>query len=437
MSPVHDITARDLFLAHHWQKYPPFDRQKFEGFKCGRIALKEDEAVVLEARCDVPSDSSVLISKWFQESLRESKAAKMVPPLARDVLSVGDWVGVSEQGEVVLFAPCISDGNAACPATMLHEAQNFCAQAYSWSEFLATVRRFFTDRSFTEMTTPALAPSPGTEPFLDPLAVLVEADGGSVEKYLITSPEFHLKKSLAAGIPRVFEIAKCFRNKESGEHHRVEFYMLEWYRSFSTLVEIADDVEALIETLSASRINLKRITMRDLFREVFRENSDFELRPGTTRSELSGFASSLGVRIVEDDSFDDIFHRIFLEKIEPLLLELNQGGPVLISGYPPSMAALSRIGEDGFADRFEVYWQGLELCNAFHELNDPIENRKRFETDNETKKQSGRPAVPLDHDLLRCFDLGVPPAGGIALGLERLYMALHGISNIAKVRPFA
>ena len=444
MSSAHFITARDLFLAHHWLKYPPFDRQKFEGFVCGRIVSKEGDSVTFETINDVVETKA--ITSWAIASLREPKAAETAQPV-REVLSVGDWVGIGSHGQVALFAPCTPRGSASLPTAVLQEGQTLQDQAEAWSRFVSNVRDFFRSRSFTEMTTPTLASSPGTEPFLDPLSVLVEADGDVVEKYLITSPEFHLKKALAAGVPRVFEIAKCFRNKESGGHHRVEFHMLEWYRSFASLHEIADDVEALIKTLTSALAEnlvsavepprLKRTTMRELFLDLIADATDFELRADTTRTDLMKLAASIDVRTVADDSFDDIFHRIFLEKIELRLTEINDGGPVMISGYPPSMAALSRIGEDGFAERFEVYWQGLELCNAFHELNDPIENRKRFEADNLAKKQSGRQAVPTDQDLLRSFDLGVPPAGGIALGLERLYMAIYGISDIGKVRPFA
>ncbi len=439
MSPSHYITARDLFLAHHWAKYPSFDREIFEGFDCGRVISKEEDVVSLDTR----RSHSVLA--WSKECLREPKAAEVAPPV-REVLTVGDWVGVNGAGDVMLFAPCMSRSLALLPTAILQEGRALVEQAHSWSTFIKTVRDFFTERGFSEMTTPTLAASPGTEPFLDPLSVLVESSGDVVEKYLITSPEFHLKKALAAGLPRVFEIAKCFRNKEGGDHHRVEFHMLEWYRSFASLHEIADDVEALIRTVQTS-VNLefapptsaplRRTTMQELFREMIESKSGFVLRPETSRSELASFAKEIGVRTVEEDSFDDIFHRIFLEKIELHLPQENHGGPVLISGYPPSMAALSRIDSDGFADRFEVYWRGLELCNAFHELNDPVENRRRFEADNRSKEQSGRQPVPIDQDLLRSFDHGVPPAGGIALGLERLYMAVYGVSNIAKVRPFA
>jgi lysyl-tRNA synthetase class 2 len=142
------------------------------------------------------------------------------------------------------------------------------------------------------------------------------------------------------------------------------------------------------------------------------------------------------VRTVADDTFDDVFHRIFIEKIEPRLDEYAEGRPVLVCDYPPSMSALARLNSAGFADRFEVYWRGLELCNAFHELNDPSENRRRFERDNVMKASTGREQVPLDVQLLRSFDNGIPPAGGIALGLERLFMATRSLSSIDQVRPF-
>jgi lysyl-tRNA synthetase class 2 len=241
-----------------------------------------------------------------------------------------------------------------------------------------------------------------------------------------------LKKILGAGQPLVFEIAKCFRNKEGGDHHRIEFFMLEWYRSFASLDEIAADVEALIQRFSPMQ-SLERNTMSELFREYV----EFELKPETSRVDLVRLAERHGVRVLSGDTFDDLFHKIFLEKIELKLRERNSGGPVLITGYPPSQAALSRIGELGFAERFEVYWRGLELCNAFHELNDPAENKKRFDRDNFLKSQSGRPTVPLDEELMRAFDHGVPPAAGIALGLERLFMASFEVESIEFTRPFS
>ncbi len=422
MSSANYITSRDLFMAHHWSRYTAFDSAAFAGFKCGRIVVKDGTALVLNSTDD---DIAVLAKDWCTDLLKEPKAAESAPPV-HEVLWVGDWIGVDENGNTVLFAPCAQRG-----ATAVQAGAEFQARALAWSEFLASIRMFFAERRFTEVTTATLARSPGTEPFLDPLIVTTESDQTRLEQYLITSPEFNLKKALGAGLPRIFEIAKCFRNKEGGPHHRIEFHMLEWYRSFASLKEISDDTEALILQLAPSAA-MKRASMRDLFREF----AGFDLRPTSTRDELAAAATAIEVRTVENDDFNDIFHRIFLEKIEPKIEKYGAGGPVMISGYPPSMAALARIAPDGFADRFEVYWRGLEICNAFHELNDPSENLKRFEKDNLSKVRSGRAPVPVDDELMRAFDLGVPPAGGIALGLERLFMAVHQISDIEMVRPF-
>lgn len=422
MSSANYITARDLFLAHHWNRYIPFDRETFRGFLCGRVRAKEGDIVTIG---DEGSSVTKTVVTWARLSLREPKAAESSPSV-HEVLSVGDWIGVDDRGETVLFAPCSQRG-----ASAIQDADELAARSRKWNEFQASVRRFFVDRDFCEVTTPILATSPGTEPFLDPLSVMTESDQKKTARYLITSPEFHLKKALGAGLPRIFEIARCFRNKEGGSHHRIEFHMLEWYRAFATLEEIAGDVEALIRHF-VPKADLKRIAMRDLFRDLV----DFDLRPETQRDQLAAVASACGVRVIPDDDFADLFHKIFLEKIEPQLEKISGGGPLLISGYPSSMAALARIAQDGFADRFEVYWSGLEICNAFHELNDPSENHRRFESDNAMKLRSGREIVPIDEELLRAFDLGVPPAGGIALGLERLFMAVHGLSDIEMVRPF-
>lgn len=425
--PANYITARDLFLGHHWTRYLAFDRLRFQGFTCGRVVSKDDGTVTLQTASAglLAERSKKPISKWASVSLKEPKAAESAPPV-REVLVTGDWVGVNGDGEVILFAPCSQFG-----ATAVESSEVFVNQAAGWSTFLSVIRDHFTRASFLEMTTPTLAMSPGTEPFLDPLSVSVESDGHLIERFLITSPEFHLKKALAAGLPRIFEIAKCFRDREGGPHHRIEFHMLEWYRAFASLDEIADDVANLILKF-APDTQLQRTTMSELFLKL----TESPLEPTTTREDLARTAARLRIRFTDDDDFNDLFHRIFLDVIEPKLHDFADGQPLLISSYPPSMAALARIGSDGFADRFEVYWKGLEICNAFHELNDPAENRKRFENDRQIKERRGKDPVPMDDELLKCFDLGVPPAGGIAMGLERLFMALRDQSNIASVRPF-
>jgi lysyl-tRNA synthetase class 2 len=210
--------------------------------------------------------------------------------------------------------------------------------------------------------------------------------------------------------------------------------MLEWYRAYSNLDAIADDVDQLLQSIAQQFelqvLPLKRTTIAQLFADAF---PGFTLTPSTTRDELAKLASTHKIAVGPDDSFDDVFFRLFLEKIES---KLGHEGPLLVSHYPPSQAALSRIGAHGFAERFEVYWNGLELANAFHELNDPLENEKRFAQDAAAKASLGKPPVPRDENLVRALKKGMPPSGGIALGVDRLFMALFGISEIAETRAF-
>lgn len=308
------------------------------------------------------------------------------------------------------------------------------ARSKQWADFLRSVREFFTERDFVETATPTLVPSPGTEPFLEPFKTNWNLGSKRTEFYLPTSPEFHLKKMLACDWNRVFEIKSCFRNGELGQHHQPEFWMLEWYRTYANLDAIAIDVEALLAFVgkqSGQELpGLRRTTMSELFAQAF---TGFELTPATSREELWNLAERMGVAGSREETWDEIFHRLFIDRIEP---GLGQAEPLLVRGYPPSQAALSRIGPDGFADRFELYWRGLELANAFHELNDPVENAKRFAQDAKSKRDHGYSSVPVDQDLLRALEFGMPPSGGIALGLDRLFMALYEIENLADTRAF-
>lgn len=307
-----------------------------------------------------------------------------------------------------------------------------------WMMFLDEVRAFFRERGFIEVLTPTLVPSPGTEPFLDPFQTeVVFGEHRRETRYLPTSPEFHLKKMLSAGWTKIFEIKTCFRNAESGAHHQLEFQMLEWYRAYATLDAIASDVEDLAVSLvkrfrpeKPAISKMERITMADLFSQAF---NGFTLKPETSREELLDLAEREGVRASPSDTWDEVFFRLFLERIEP---GLGMKAPVLVRDYPASQAALSRIGKNGFADRFEIYWRGLEIANAFHELNDPKENEARFKEDAMKKKALGKPAVPVDRELVAALRYGMPPSGGIALGLERLFMALFEIESIDETRPF-
>ncbi len=426
---------RKEFLSRNWQRYPqarPQTRDVAMNLKKnspdGWVAGRLENLTGRECRISSGGATSTftLAPEVFILSLDPLLRAKP------NVLTVGDIVGLeinqSRVRSVELLCPCtISVPNSG--GFTVERSQD-------WADFVSSLREFFSGRDFIEANTPTLVVSPGTEPFLEPFSTDWKVGAKSQIFYLPTSPEFHLKKMLAAGWTRIFELKNCFRNGEISGHHQPEFTMLEWYRAYCDLDAIADDCEALFSFLVARHrpewtgMVLKRTTMAELFRSAF---DGFLLTPQSPRDDLLGAARSAGLRVDESDDWDQVFFRLFIEKIEP---HLGKDGPLLVRGYPPSQAALARIGPDGFADRFEIYWRGLELANAFHELNDPEENEKRFAADNEKKKAIGLPTVPIDTDLVRALYAGLPPSGGIALGVDRLFMALFEVKEIESCRAF-
>lgn len=308
-------------------------------------------------------------------------------------------------------------------------------RAWQWNHFLKEVRGFFETQGFVELRTPTLVPSPGLEPFLDPFETTFSQGSQTKSLYLPTSPEFHLKKALCLGVEKCFEMKECFRNGELSSHHQPEFLMLEWYRAYASNKALMADVTAFITHLG-KRLRDQEIPPTRIIpmEDLWRQKLDFHLTPTTTREDLQKLADNFKIETPPQENFDDLFARIWVEKLEPSLSSFQ--GPVIIWHYPPSQAALARLTPEGWADRFEVYWKGLELANAFHELNDVREQRKRFEQDQIKKQKLGKKIVPVDPEFLECLDWGMPPASGIALGLERLFMALYEIETIDEVRLF-
>jgi elongation factor P--(R)-beta-lysine ligase len=361
-----------------------------------------------------------------------------------DVLTSGDLVFVKgpwSQGILRADRLEILSPNLAEKTPKFYDHEFSPEWALLWHEFRRAIRSFFSEQGFLEARTPTLVPSPGTEPFLVPFETVWKM--GKEEKffYLPTSPELHLKKLLVRGFSKIFELKDCFRNSEVGPHHQPEFLMLEWYRAYSRIEAIQTDVKDLIHYLlktfsdldvrfaGKETLEVQTITMAELFTEKL----DFPLTPKTTLEELKALAKKEGLTCNDDDSWNDVFFRLFLERIEP---ELGLTQPVIVTQYPPSQAAYARLTEDGWADRFEVYWKGLEIANAFHELNDPIEQMKRFESDLEEQRTQGREPVRLDKEFLEALKFGMPPSAGIALGVERLFMALFDMPDISHLRAF-
>jgi len=313
-----------------------------------------------------------------------------------------------------------------------------------------TMRAFFETRGFVEIETPLRVRSPGLEVHLD--AVPAGFDGKE-PRFLITSPEYHCKRALALPeMPRLFTLAKCFRAGEFGTWHHVEFTMLEWYRRDASYDDILADTEALLSACAAAfaaerggdaqrivyedeTIDVSRGCERLTTQEALLRHAGLDWRAYPTRDVFAAAADRAGFGPVPaDDTWDDVFHRVFLTAVEP---KLGRGRPTALVDYPASQGALARLKADDPAvcERFEVYAAGIELCNAFGELVDAEEQRARFVEEQETRARLGRAVHAVDEKLLAAIAT-LPPSGGIALGIDRLLMLLTGASSLREVLPF-
>jgi lysyl-tRNA synthetase class 2 len=307
--------------------------------------------------------------------------------------------------------------------------------AVEFARFVEAIRRFFLSQGLREIFTPTLVPCPGLEPTLEPFSLETTYISGKGTAYLPTSPEIHLKKALAMGWTDIFEVKPCFRRGEFSPHHQPEFTMLEWYRGFADLEPILADIQELWKSLRAQGfIETEAAPQVTTFRALFEEMFGFSLTPTTPAAELRALAGHLQLHTTADDSFADLFHRLMIEHIEP---RLKEKGPTIVRDFPPSMAALARLSSLGWADRFELYWNGLEIANAFNEVNDPREQERRWQAEREERRRLGTSDVPEDPELIRALESGMPPSGGVALGVERLYMACRGIDDIRELKLFS
>ena len=316
-------------------------------------------------------------------------------------------------------------------------------------QILRAWRADFAARGFSEVETAVLQVSPGNEAHIGAFATDLENPGGRRQRlYLHSSPEFSCKKLLAAGESRIVTFAKVFRNGERGPLHHPEFTMLEWYRAGETYEVLIGDCGRLL-ALAAEAAGRRELTWRggsaDPFRdperltvgEAFRLHAGIDLLAtldaagGGDRGSLAAAAISQGLRIVEDDSWSDIFSKLLAEKIEP---KLGFGRCTILDEYPACEAALARrsLRDPRVAERFELYACGVELANAFGELTDPVEQRCRFEAEMRERQRLYGEAYPIDEDFLAAL-AKMPQASGIALGVDRLVMLATGAPSVAHV----
>lgn len=297
---------------------------------------------------------------------------------------------------------------------------------------LQLTRAHFDKQAFVEVETPSVVPSPGLDVHLDAFGV----SGGSAApglsttsapRFLATSPEYQMKRLLASGMPNIYQVCRAFRRDEEGHNHQPEFTMLEWYRANAGSHELMRDTEQLVASV-AQQINGTTFLERD--------GQRLDLAPPWPRMTVAAaFERYAGCALDDVVSDEDRFFRLLVERIEP---ELGRAQPMFLTHYPASMASLARIDphDRRYADRFEAYVFGIELCNGFGELTDAVEQRARLLSDQATRKTLGKDIYPLDGRFLAALEHGLPDSGGNALGFDRLVMLLLGTARVEDVMAF-
>jgi elongation factor P--(R)-beta-lysine ligase len=294
------------------------------------------------------------------------------------------------------------------------------------SAIYSAIRRYFEGQRFVEVETPTFVPSPGLDPYVHSLGKIQR---GERLDYLITSPEFHMKRLVVGGMPRIYQFARCFRAEELGSHHEPEFTLLEWYRAFADVSTVMRDTEEVVRAAFCVCGTLPQ-----------QLQGTFEVM--TVQAAFTDYAGVTDVsRMATEDP--ERYFSLWVDCIEPALAKRE--GPVFLTRFPLSMAALAQPCHDDprFAERFELYYRGLELCNGYGELTDPGEQRVRFEREIERRRRNGEPLYPVDERFLAGLREGLPRASGNALGVDRLIaLSTHtamatGTATVAETMAFS
>lgn len=300
------------------------------------------------------------------------------------------------------------------------------------AELLAQLRGFFAQRDVMEVDTQILSHCAVSDPFIDSMAAQYQVvpGGPSQSVYLQTSPEYAMKRLLAAGSGAIYQLGKVFRNGESGKRHNPEFTLLEWYRPGFDLSQLMDEVEALVTAVLPHK-TWRRISYRDVFLQTL------GMDPFVADvASLRDYCHQHIEAAFEDDDRDTWLNLLMSHLIEPQLQ-----GAVFVYGYPPTQAALAKLSqgpEDGVvAERFELYVDGLELANGYHELADAQEQAARLQADQQQRQRLALPERPLETRLIQALEQGLPDCSGVALGVDRLLMCQLAASSITEVLPFS
>lgn len=378
--------------------------------------------------------------------LRNEKGLVKVPlELSQGAPSIGDLVEVKNKTLKILTPNLTVTKSDQWARKILDPRRRYAIKVRG--EIESGIREFFISHGFLETRTPLLVPCPGMEPHIRPFQVTSTSTDILHPTFLPTSPEFAMKRLLVGGLEKIFQMAPAFRDEPRSITHLPEFTLLEWYRAYAGYDEIMEDTENLFESLAqrlfgkpsftfqGQEISVKtpwpRLKVRDLFLQI----TCIDLTQKSTVQDLALECKRLGLSVLKDETWDDLYFKIWLNFIEPAL---PQDQAVFVTRYPASQAALAVIDTDPdgthWARRFELYAGGIELGNAFEELTDPVEQRRRFTKDMELREQIYGPSFPkspLDEEFLNALEEGMPPSGGIAVGVDRLVMLFANEADIS------
>ena len=317
----------------------------------------------------------------------------------------------------------------------MRQADNIRTILKRRAQLYSDVRRFFSAREVLEVQTPVLSHAAPTAPYLDSFVTQFKQGSQHTNLYLHTSPEFAMKRLLAAGSGPIFQICPVFRNAENGRLHNPEFTMLEWYRPGLSLAELMAEVDSLLQQL-LSAPPAQQLTYQQVFADILAVDV-FVCEIDTLRQLALKHIAGLTADWQTDR--DGWLELLMSEVIEPALAKMNR--PVMVYDFPASQAQLAktRHNPEGYevAARFEVYAGGLELANGYDELCDAAILAARFANDNRRRQQQNLPVMPVDQHLVGAMQSGLPACSGVALGLDRLLMLQLGSTNIDEVLPIS
>jgi lysyl-tRNA synthetase class 2 len=304
-------------------------------------------------------------------------------------------------------------------------ADSVIQRMHARARMVEAIRAFFNRAGYLEVDTPLLHTATNTDVHIQSIGARVNG----LNRYLQTSPEFAMKRLLAAGSGSIFQICHAFRDEEQGRVHRSEFSLLEWYSVGMDYRALMQQLSELVSALMPTRPAFRWVSYQECFQQSLAIDPLLASDAAIRRS-VDIHVPGLVARELDRDACLDL--------LMSQVVAARFSGFTLVFDYPASQASLARIKADNpaVAERFELFYDDLELANGFSELTDAAEQRIRFENDNQLRRQRGLPVYPLDEDFLRALDAGLPECAGVAVGLDRLLMVLQGKNSLDEVLPF-